>query len=65
MNDELSRRRSNANRGVVDVIDQTSGQEFQVESGSNYYWIDHRGNIVGTDIYTRPTIDFQEMLQLP
>ena len=63
--DELGRRRSNANRGVVDVTDPVSGQDFQVESGSNYYWIDQRGNIVGTDVYNRPTIDFREMMQLP
>jgi hypothetical protein len=63
--DELDRRRSNATRGVVDVTDPVSGRDFQVESGSNYYWIDHRGNIVGTDVYNQPTIDFREMMQLP
>jgi hypothetical protein len=63
--DEIDRRRSNANRGVVDVTDPVTGQDFQVESGSNYYWIDHRGNIVGTDVYNHPTIDFREMMQRP
>jgi hypothetical protein len=63
--DELSRRRSNATLGVEDVIDPTTGREFKVESGSNYYWIDHREMIVGTDTYTRPTIDFREMIRLP
>lgn len=63
--DELSRRRSNVTLGVEDVIDPVSGQELKVESGSSYYWIDHRGNIVGTDTYTKPSIDFRDMILLP
>ncbi len=63
--DEISRRRSNATLGVVDVIDAATGEQFQVESSSNYYWIDHRGTIVGTETHTVPSIDFREMLQLP
>lgn len=63
--DEISRKRSNANRGVVDVTDEATGMETQVQSGSNYYWIDQRGNIVGTDVYNRPTIDFRELTQRP
>jgi hypothetical protein len=63
--DELSRRRSNANLGVQDVVDPTTGQEYKVESGSNYYWVDQRGTIVGTDTYVRPSIDFRELTQLP
>jgi hypothetical protein len=50
---------------VVDVIDPVTGRETKVESSSSYYWIDHRGTIVGTDIYTKPSIDFREMIQLP
>jgi hypothetical protein len=63
--DEIGRRDANARRGVVEVIDETTGEHFEVQSGSNYYWIDHRGNIAGTDVYTQPTIDFRGMLQLP
>ncbi len=63
--DELSRRRSNATLGVEDVIDPLTGREFKVESGSNYYWVDHRGMIVGTDTDTRPNIDFRELIRLP
>ena len=63
--DELRRRRSNATLGLEDVVDTQSGQQFKIESGSNYYWIDHRGTIVGTDTYTRPSIDFREMVRLP
>jgi len=63
--DELSRRRSNVILGVEDVIDPVTGRELKVESGSNYYWIDHRGTIVGTDTHTRPNLDFREMVRLP
>ncbi len=63
--DEISRRRSNVILGVEDVIDPVTGRELKVESGSNYYWIDHRGTIVGTDTYTRPNLDFREMVRLP
>lgn len=64
-NDEIARRRSNAILGVVDVVDPASGREYKVESGSNYYWIDPQGRIVGTETYAVPTIDFRELLQLP
>ncbi|MBI2820897.1 MAG: hypothetical protein HYX74_01610 [Acidobacteria bacterium] len=63
--DEISRRRSNAILGVLDVIDPVSGRELKVENSSNYFWIDHRGMIVGTETDTRPDIDFREMIQLP
>jgi hypothetical protein len=63
--DEIDRRRSNAILGVVDVTDPVTGRELKVENSSNYYWIDHRGTIVGTDTYTKPNIDFREMIQLP
>lgn len=63
--DEISRRRSNAILGVEDVIDPVTGRELKIESGSNYYWIDHRGTIVGTDTHTLPGLDFREMIRLP
>ncbi len=63
--DEISRRRSNAILGVEDVIDPVTGRELKIESGSNYYWIDHRGTIVGTDTHTLPGLDFREMIRRP
>ncbi len=63
--DEISRRRSNVILGVEDVIDPLTGREMKVESGSNYYWIDHRGTIVGTETDTRPNLDFRELIRLP
>ncbi|MDE3088635.1 MAG: hypothetical protein KGJ80_04535 [Chloroflexota bacterium] len=62
---ELARRRSNAMLGVEDVVDPATDQPFQVESGSNYYWLDPRGMIVGTDTDTRPTLDFRPLIRLP
>jgi hypothetical protein len=65
VDDELSRRRSNATLGVEDVTDPLTGREFKVESGSNHYWIDHRGAVVGTDTDTRPTLDFRAVIRRP
>ena len=63
--DELSRRRSNVTLGVVDVIDPATGRQIKVENSANYYWVDNQGAIVGTNTYTRPDIDFREMIELP
>jgi hypothetical protein len=63
--DELSRKRSNQILGLEDARDPATGRELKVEGGSNYYWIDHRGNIVGTDIHNRPGLDFRELVRLP
>ncbi len=63
--DELSRRRSNATLGVEDVIDPATGRQIKIESGSDYYWIDHRGSIVGTQTDTRRNLDFRQLVRLP
>lgn len=63
--DEIGRRRSNANLGVEDVVDPRTGREFKVESGSNYYWVDPRGNVVGTTSATIPDIDFRALVRRP
>ena len=44
--------------------DEQLGREWEVSSGSNYYWIDPQGYIVGTDTYTRPEIDFRELVHV-
>lgn len=62
--DELARRRSNATLEVEDAVDEATGAKFKVESGSDYYWIDPRGTIVGTDTATRPDLDFRELVRL-
>ncbi len=63
--DEISRRRSNATLGVLDVVDPLTGRELKVENDSNYYWMDPRGTIVGTQTDTRPNLDFRQLIQLP
>jgi hypothetical protein len=62
---ELSRKRSNQILGLEDARDPATGRELKVTSGSSYSWIDHRGNIVGTDIHSRPSLDFRELVRLP
>ena len=51
-------------RGIEEIYDPVMGKVFEVSSGSNYYWTDVRGNIVGTEIDTTPSIDFRQMLIL-
>ncbi len=63
--DELARRRSNVILDVEDVIDPSTGRQLKVESGANYYWLDHRGTIVGTETHTRPALEFRELIRLP
>lgn len=63
--DDLIRRRENAMLDQTDVIDDRTGERYKVASGSNYYWIDQQGSIIGTNAPSQPTIDFQEMTQLP
>jgi len=41
------------------------GRQIKIESGSEYYWIDHRGTIVGTQTDTRPNLDFRALIRLP
>jgi hypothetical protein len=62
--DELDRRRSNATLGVEDVVDEATGRPLKVKSGSDYYWIDPRGVVVGTETQTRPDLDFRELVRL-
>ena len=62
---EMSRRRSNQILGVEDVRDPATGRELKVESGSNYYWIDPRGNVAGTNTDNRPNLDYRELVRMP
>lgn len=65
VDDEISRRRSNATLFTTDVIDPVTGRQLKVEASSNYYWINHRGEIVGTQTATVPGVDFRSLIQLP
>jgi hypothetical protein len=63
--DDIARKRRNATLGLDDVIDTSTGEKLKVESGANYYWMDYRGNIVGTDSFNAPTVDFHELIRQP
>lgn len=65
VDDEISRRRENAILGTVDVLDPGTGRQYKVENSANYYWLDNRGVIVGTQTATSPGWDFQELTSLP
>ncbi len=62
---EIDRRRANAIRGLEDVVYTATGQKYKVESGNNFYWINNRGEYVGTDTHTLPDIDFRELTRQP
>lgn len=65
VDDEISRRRENANLFTTDVIDPATGRRLKVEASSNYYWVNHRGQIVGTQTATSPGVDFRALVELP
>jgi hypothetical protein len=54
-----------ARRGIEEAHDPLTGQTLEVSNGSNYYWIDHKGHIVGTETATIPNVDFRQMFILP
>lgn len=60
--DNINRRFSNYILGMTDVVDPETGERWNVEAGHNYYWRkDYTNQIVGTDVYTRPDIDFSPL----
>ncbi len=66
VSDDLSRRWQNNTLDQTDVIDESTGLSYKVESGSNYYWINQQGTaITGTNTPSQPDTDFQQMTQLP
>jgi hypothetical protein len=64
---EIQRREENAILGENDVVDPASGEDYKVDSGSNYYWMSPDGHIVGTNIDSVPNhnINFRKMLLRP
>ncbi|MGA0061349.1 MAG: hypothetical protein ACO3RU_17390, partial [Planctomycetota bacterium] len=60
--DGLSQRRSDATLGVERIDDPVTGRTYAVEAGADYYWVDDRGTVVGTDVATAPTVDFRALL---
>ncbi len=52
--DELNHKWDNAILGIEDVYNPSTGDHYVVDSGSNYYWIDNRGTIYGTQTDQSP-----------
>lgn len=65
VDDRIAKLRSGATLGVTEVMDTRTGQRMTVDSGSGYYWINNQGQVVGTNVDTRPNIDFRRLLELP
>lgn len=63
--DNIARLRTNAIQGRLDVVDSNTGESLKVATGSDYYWMDYRGNIVGTGTASAPGVEFHELLQAP
>lgn len=64
--DDLQRQWQNNIMDQTDVVDAANGTRYKVASGSNYYWINPAGTaITGTNAPSQPTVDFQQMTQLP
>lgn len=61
--DNTGAARSRATLEVEDLRDPVTSDPIRVESGANYYWIDPRGNIVGTQTDTHPDIDFRQLVR--
>ncbi len=50
---------------MMTVDDPAKKQSITIAGGANYFWIDARGKIVGTEIYCLPSIDFTSLVRLP
>ena len=64
--DRLGERRSQATLGQTEVVDPSTNQKWVVEGGSNHYWgkpHGSAGDVVGTESYERPDIDFVPLVE--
>jgi hypothetical protein len=56
---------SRARLGIDYYADPTTGERYQVENKSNFYWVDHAGRVMGTQTDTPPRLDFRRMTRIP
>lgn len=63
--ERIARMRSDATLGIVHLEDPATGRQTTVDSGANFYWVDPRGVIVGTNVDTTPGVDFRRMIESP
>ncbi len=63
--DRMARNFSNYLRGVEDVMDPATGRTYQVQSGSNYYWINDLETKIGNNLgYNPDPMQFRQMIRL-
>jgi hypothetical protein len=62
--DDIAERRSNATLEVEDYEDPLTGAPFELESSSDYYWTNPRGEIVGTNTDAVPDVDFRRLVRV-
>jgi hypothetical protein len=63
--DSTSHEWENEMLGATDVEDPSTGEKFQVDDSSTYYWINAKGTIVGTQTDAAPSVDFSRLTRLP
>jgi len=62
--DRTAEQRGDLLQNVTRVVDPQTGQPYKVQGGSNYYWIDTTNDVIaGTNISSKPTWDFRELIQ--
>ena len=52
--DRINNEWSKTILGVEEVYNPETGDTWTVDSGSNYYWIDNKNNIYGTETDENP-----------
>lgn len=60
---ERLRTTQNIVADVTDATDPATGMPLQLESGAGYYWLDPRGNVIGTEIYSVPNVNAGELVR--
>jgi hypothetical protein len=63
--DEISRKRSNATLGTLDVVDPESGRSYKVSNYGDYHYMSNDNYILGTNSANSPGPGFRELITLP
>jgi hypothetical protein len=63
--DEISRKRENSILGTTDVVDQSSGKQYKIDSYSDYHWMNNQGDITGNNTGSSPGYSWHELVTLP
>lgn len=63
--DEISRKRSNAILGTLDVVDPESGRSYKVSNYGDYHYMSNDNYIMSTNSANSPGPGFRELITLP